>query len=84
MDFMVDTDRLKFEVGQTISCSNVSIVKDDDIEPSETFTVNLLRLPDLDPRIALNPNTATVEVLDNDGMLEVLFTSDLAPVNYHV
>lgn len=67
-DFILGTDKLKFGVGQHMSCSNVSIVKDDDIEPSETFTVSLLRSPDLDPRIVLNPDIATVEILDNDGI----------------
>lgn len=73
MDFILETDRLKFEVGQIKSCGNVSIVKDDYIEPSETFTINLLRLPDLHPKITLNPDIARVEVLDNDGMLNATF-----------
>lgn len=71
MDYTVNADKLKFEVGQTQSCTNVSIVKDDDIEPAEIFTVNLLETPDLDPRITLDPDTARVEIVDRDGMLDV-------------
>ena len=49
----------------------MSIVKDDDIEPAEIFIVNLLETPDLDPRITLDPDTARVEIVDRDGMLDV-------------
>ena len=69
MDYTVNTDKLKFEVGQTQSCTNVSIVKDDVIEPIKRFTVSLLQTPDLDPRITLDPDTAQVEIVDRDGTL---------------
>ena len=71
MDYIVDADSVKFEVGQTQSCINVSIVKDDDIEPVERFTVSLLQTPDLDPRITLDPDTAQVEIVDRDGTLYI-------------
>ena len=69
MDYTVNTDKLKFEVGQTQFCTNVSIVKDDVIEPTKRFTVSLLQTPDLDPRITLDPDTAQVEIVDRDGTL---------------
>ena len=48
-------------------CVNVSIVDDDVLEMTESFTVTLERTPGLNDRIKLNPVDGVIEIPDNDG-----------------
>ena len=48
---------------------NIGIINDGVVEdPSETFTLNLVRNPldSPDNRVIISPDTATVNILDND------------------
>ena len=50
------------------SCVNISIVNDSIVEKDESFSVALDSAPNLDNRIKLDPESAVVEIIDNDGM----------------
>ena len=48
-------------------CVNVTPFDDAEVEGDETFVVSLSHDSDLDRRIHLNPNRATVIIVDDDG-----------------
>ena len=48
-------------------CTNVSIVDDEGLENTESFSVLLAETPGLDIRIMLNPVEAEIEIIDNDS-----------------
>ena len=52
---------------ETRACQTVTIVNDDIAEGIELFRASLGRTGNLDPRITIDPDTATVEITD-DGM----------------
>ena len=43
-------------------CVDIEILEDESVEDNETFTVVLL-----DFSVTINPNQATVQIVDNDG-----------------
>ena len=45
-------------------CVNITILEDDALETSETFTVTLTTS---DPDVMIDTNVTTVVILDNDG-----------------
>ena len=49
------------------SCINISIVDDDVIENTESFSVLLEETPGLDIRITLDPVEAEIQIIDNDS-----------------
>ena len=68
MDYgSVDTT-LTFAPCQRRSCVNVSIMDDDVLEFTESFSITLERTLGLDDRIDLDPVDGEVEITDNDGM----------------
>ena len=46
---------------------NVTPLDDAEVEGDETFDVSLSHDSDLDRRIRINPNRATVTIIDDDG-----------------
>jgi len=72
---------LMFDTCDTRKCVDIQIVDDNIEEGTEIFTATLERTPGLDPRITLDPDSATVEITNDDGMhrastlLSVLFAS---------
>ena len=54
------------------SCVNISIVDDDVIEDTESFSVLLAETPGLDVRITLDPVEAEIEIIDNDSEYQAI------------
>ena len=75
----VSTFTLVFDRCQRKSCVNLTIVNDDVLEMVESFTVSLGnpnpnnsiqtedRFAHLTSRISINPETAVIHIIDNDG-----------------
>ena len=57
---------LIFEACETRKCVNVSILDDFVEEPEEFFTYHLMRTPDLNPRIQLEPATGKIVIVSLD------------------
>ena len=68
MDYVDFHTTLTFAPCQMRSCVNVSIVDDDVLELTESFSITLERTLGLDDRIDLDPFDGEVEITDNDGM----------------
>ena len=49
-------------------CVNLTITNDELLEETEIFMVTLERKPDLDRRIILEPVTAEINIIDDDGI----------------
>ena len=60
-------EQLRFAPNQRRVCVNVTPLDDAGVEEDETFVVSLSHDSDLDRRIHLNPNRATVIIVDDDG-----------------
>ena len=61
-----------FGPGDTRMCHNIPITVDGLLEPlEEDFFINLLFLGGTPPRVTLDPDEATVIILDNDSMCAV-------------
>ena len=58
---------LMFRACETIVCTNVTIVDDNDVELTERFSVKLSRTDGLDQRINLDTVVAEVEIIVEDG-----------------
>ena len=58
---------LMFDSCDKKSCINISIVDDDVIENTESFSVLLAETPGLIIRIMLDPVEAEIEIIDNDS-----------------
>ena len=56
-----------FEACDKRHCVNVTIVNDDILEMTESFSVTLERTLGLDDRITLRPVDGVVEITDDDG-----------------
>ena len=69
MDYVDFHTTLTFAPCQRRSCVNVSIVDDDVLELTESFSITLERTPGLDDRIELGPVDGEVQINDSDGML---------------
>ena len=60
---------LTIQQGQETMCSNITIFDDIFIEANETFTVSLiLESTNFSAGVILTPDSATVVILDNDGL----------------
>ena len=68
MDYEPLSTLLIFNTCDTRQCTNITIKNDAVLENTESFCVNLLRTPDLDSRITLDPVLAEIEITDNDGL----------------
>ena len=55
---------LMFAACDTRQCENITIVDDETLELTETFTVTLDRTPALDTRITLSPVDGDINILD--------------------
>ena len=67
MDYGNISTILMFDSCDKKSCVNISIVDDDVIEDTESFSVLLTETPGLDVRITLDPVEAEIEIIDNDS-----------------
>ena len=65
MDYGNISTILMFDSCDKKSCVNISIVDDDVIEDTESFSVLLAETPGLDVRITLDPVEAEIEIIDN-------------------
>ena len=54
-----------FQSGDMRSCTNITILGDNRIEGTESFTVTLIGNTEVD--ISSTAGTATVEIIDDDG-----------------
>ena len=69
MDYGETMTLWMFKACETRQCINVTIEDDNVSELTEFFSGNLLRTDGLDERITLHPNTTSIEITDNDGIL---------------
>ena len=58
---------LSFGACELRRCFPVAIVDDTRLEEIEHLTLTLLRIPELDQRITLNPEDAQIVIIDEDG-----------------
>ena len=58
---------LTLDGSSTESCTNITIVDDDILEDSESFTVSIT---EDDSRVDVDRNQATIEIMDNDGRVQ--------------
>ena len=65
-DFVPLSERVDFEVGETLKCQQIILINDQIPENTERFTVSLSRTSDLDPRIRISPEEAEIVVTDSD------------------
>ena len=65
-------EHLVFGACQRRSCINMTITDDEILEDNESYEVTLQRTPDLDNRIILAPMIAEINIIDDDGKLEVV------------
>jgi len=81
MDYTGGATVFMFDTCDTRKCVDIQIVDDNIEEHTEFFSATLERTPGLDSRIYLDPDSATVEITNDDGMhrastlLSVLFAS---------
>ena len=73
-DYVENSDRLVFGIGDSEVCLNVAIINDDFLEILlERFNmfINVIitdpAMQDLIPRITLDPRSATVTIVDDDS-----------------
>ena len=59
---------LVFDECEIQKCTELTIMNDTVLENTETFFVHLLRTPDLDRSVTLDPDIADLEITDNDGL----------------
>lgn len=52
--------------GSTEECADLSIIDDDEVEPTETFIVSLSSLPGDTGVMIASPSQANVSIIDND------------------
>ena len=72
MDYGNISTILMFDSCDKKSCVNISIVDDDVIEDTESFSVLLAETPGLDVRITLDPVEAEIEIIDNDSEYQAI------------
>jgi len=63
-DYTGVSRQLSFQPGGTELCTAINIINDVILEDSETFSVQLTAT---DQAVILNPSSATVSIIDNDG-----------------
>ena len=71
MDFTsIPSDSVFAELteGTLEMCFNITITDDNEIESTESFTVQLLRDAFTEDYVILSPNETTVVIQDNDGI----------------
>ena len=75
-DFVAVQDRLIILDSEVTHVeTNVSIVPDNRLEINENFFANL-RLSASDAQVLISPNISTIEIIDDDGVLNVITASD--------
>ena len=62
LDYGPVSEELMFEACETRKCVNISIVAHKNPKPFKAFEINLLKTPDLDPSIMLDPVQAQVRI----------------------
>ena len=73
MDYGNVSNILAFAECETRRCTEIPIVNDVTVELTVSFFVTLVRTPDLDSRIILDPVHGEVEIIDDDGMYIISF-----------
>ena len=68
VDFELTKSTLRFRACETSQCLNVTIINDNTLEGSETFTVNLQKSDSLSTKFTVNPSSEVVTIVDDDGM----------------
>ena len=58
---------LSFSACDTVQCKEVVIIDDTTVEKNESFDLIFERLPGVDGHVEMDPNRATITILDNDG-----------------
>ena len=71
MDYGALAEVLMFDSCETRKCVNVAITDDFVDEVDEFFTFHLLRTPNLDSRIDLDPVDGRIEIVDDDRKFTV-------------
>ena len=66
-DFLLTTPMGTFEIGESRTCTNVTILPDTSVEDTETFTVTLTGSTSV--VVSDTANTTTVFIEDDDGEL---------------
>ena len=64
-DFTSDPVTVTFTAGQTVATASVPIIDDPEVEDTEMFNATLSTT---DSNVAFGQDTATVTILDNDGI----------------
>ena len=64
-DFTLTQATGTFQSGDTRSCTSITILPDNRVEGTETFTVTLTGNSEVE--ISSTAGTATVEIIDDDG-----------------
>ena len=67
VDFELMKSTLRFRACETSQCLNVTIINDNKLEVSETFTVNLQKSDSLSTKFTVNPSSEVVTITDDDG-----------------
>ena len=71
MDYSAVSALMMFDSCETRQCIDISIVNDAVRENTESFFVTLVRTPDLDHRITLDPVAGEIDITTDDGLLDV-------------
>ena len=66
-DYGSISETLTFVECDRRQCMDVSIIDDEELENTESFSVLLTETPGLDVRITLDPVEAEIEIIDNDS-----------------
>ena len=66
-DYVTDTRTITFSSSVSNVSVSVTIYNDDILEPTENFLGNLTD-PQRRATVSIIPNTANVDIMDNDGM----------------
>ena len=64
MDYTAVSALMMFDSCDTRQCMEIAIMNDGILENTESFSVTLVRTPDLDPRITLDPVTGETKITD--------------------
>ena len=70
MDFTSISESAELAEGTLEMCFNITITDDNEIESTESFTVQLLRDAFTEDYVILSPNETTVVIQDNDSMFQ--------------
>ena len=82
-DYEELTTQLIFKSCERRKCINVTIRNNDIAEEAESFGLRLERTTNFHSRIILNPENATVQIADNDGMYAARLSSTYETFYFH-